>query len=51
MQKFHDEENIHILNKARSLGLIFAFASSSNTAQHDNDEQYKPGTGAGPTGF
>lgn len=38
---------IKILNKAASLLLIFAFASSCNTAQHDTDQKCKPGIGSG----
>lgn len=45
MQTFPDKENIHVLNKARSLVLTFPSASSSNTAQHDADQKYRAGVG------
>lgn len=45
MHTFHDNENIHVLNKARSLLLTFPLASSSNTAQHDTDQKYSAGIG------
>ena len=45
MQKFHGIENIHVLNRARSLLLTFPLASSSNTAQRDTDQKYNAGIG------